>query len=252
MFQALSPAKPPKAPPGRRIYAIGDVHGRIDLLQQLLKAIEADLEAPPAYEGPAVLVFLGDYVDRGRESKACVEALVRLREEGRFELRFLRGNHEAAMLAFMENPRGSAEWLQFGGMETLFSYGVAPPPAQGPGEALEAAALALRENLPEVHRKFLEGLELHVQYGDYLFVHAGLRPGRPLERQEEADMLGIRDVFIGSNKRFPFVVVHGHTPVDTVYRDARRIAVDTGAYATGRLSAVRLCGEEMAVLSTKG
>jgi serine/threonine protein phosphatase 1 len=238
--------------PGRRLYAVGDIHGRADLLEQLLSLITADLKAGDPFEGPPILVFLGDYVDRGLESRACVDRLVRLADSA-FEARFLRGNHEAAMLTFMSNPRGraSGDWLTFGGLETLYSYGVAAPGAPNDPDALETAATALKAALPPAHMAFLAGLELHVRYGDYVFVHAGLRPGRALERQDEADILGIRDPFLNARNRFPFTVVHGHTPVGAVFRDSRRIAVDTGAYATGRLSAIRLMGEDMSVLSTK-
>jgi serine/threonine protein phosphatase 1 len=239
--------------PGRRLYAVGDIHGRADLLDQILELIEDDLDRGERFQGLPILVFLGDYVDRGLESCACVERLCQLAAAGRYEARFLRGNHEAGMLTFMANPRArpSADWLTFGGMETLYSYGVAAPLAAADPEALATAAAALVEALPPHHAAFLNELELHVQYGDYLFVHAGLRPGRALDRQDEADLLGIRDQFLNARGKFPYVVVHGHTPVDAVFRDARRIAVDTGAYATGRLSAIRLMGEEMAVLSTK-
>jgi serine/threonine protein phosphatase 1 len=229
----------------RLIYAVGDVHGRADLLELLLSRIEDDRTGGPA----PVLIFLGDYIDRGADSRAVIDRLLALRRDG-FEVRFLKGNHEKAMLDFMVKSSLGPAWLSYGGAETLFSYGVrAPLPAASP-EEMRRAAEALRAALPRDHLEFFKELELFVRYGDYLFVHAGLKPGKPLELQLEEDMLTIREPFMRSPRKWPFVVVHGHTPEPNVHIDSRRIGVDTGAYATGRLSAVRLQGENVTVLST--
>jgi serine/threonine protein phosphatase 1 len=231
---------------GRLIYAIGDVHGRADLLDVLLNRIEEDRAGHSA----PVLIFLGDYIDRGADSRAVVERLLALKREQIFDVRFLKGNHEKAMLDFMRQSSLGPAWLSFGGAETLFSYGVRAPLPGGTPEDMRRAAEALRVALPRDHFEFYKELELFVRYGDYLFVHAGLKPGKPLELQIEDDMLTIREPFMRSSRKWPFVVVHGHTPEPNVHIDSRRIGVDTGAYATGRLSAVRLQGENVTVLST--
>ena len=234
---------------GRRIYAIGDIHGRADLLDRILEIIRLDSGLDGAAR-PPILIFLGDYIDRGLESRAVLDRLIRIRTEGEFEARFLKGNHEHALLKFMTRSQSGQAWLAFGGAETLYAYGVrVPAPGANPDE-LRRTAEALGAALPRDHLGFLNGLELVIRYGDYVFVHAGLRPGRALERQDEDDLLTIRDVFIQSRKKWPFVVVHGHTPEPNVHVDHRRIGIDTGAYATGRLSAVRLEGDSVRVLST--
>lgn len=232
---------------GRRIYAVGDIHGRADLLDALIAKIRTDAEAM----GERVpVVFLGDYVDRGLDSCAVLDRLLDFTADARFSPRFLKGNHEAALLNFLAQPEAGGPWLSYGGAETLYSYGVeAPAPAGGP-EALRKASEALKRRLPAAHLDFLTHLEIWARHGDYVFVHAGLRPGRSLEAQKERDLLEIRDAFIDSRHKWPFTIVHGHTPVDAVYKDARRICVDTGAYMTGRLSAVCLEGGEVRVLST--
>lgn len=232
---------------GRRVYAIGDVHGRLDLLETLLVEIGKDCAS---LNERAQLIFLGDYIDRGLHSREVIDRLLELTRDGRFSPRFLKGNHEAALLDFLARPESGAAWLTYGGAETLYSYGVAAPPlASGPA-SLHRASEALRAALPDAHLDFLSHLELWIRHGDHLFVHAGLRPGRGLDAQDEQDLLTIRDAFHKSWRRWPFTVVHGHTPVDSVYIDDRRICVDTGAYITGRLSAVCIDQGEVRVLST--
>jgi serine/threonine protein phosphatase 1 len=248
VFSILNSKKAAEAPPGRRIYAVGDVHGRADLLEALLEKISADC-ALGGFEGDPILVFVGDYIDRGLQSRAVIDRLLRLADEG-YETYFLKGNHEAVLLEFLDRPETGAVWFAIGGAETLFSYGV---PAPKPGAAAKEwrfASRALRAAIPAPHMRFLTRLKLTVQLGDYLFVHAGLRPGEPLERQAENDLLEIRAPFLNARRRWPFTVVHGHTPFDEVTRKPGRISIDTGAYATGRLSAVRLQGAEVAVLHT--
>ena len=232
--------------PGRLIYAIGDIHGRADLLDLLLGQIRAD-----SRDGPApVLVFLGDYIDRGLESRSVIDRLLALQGELGAEVRFLKGNHEGAMLEFLRQSGSGQAWLAFGGAETLYSYGVRVPNPGASGDELRRASEALQAALPRAHLSFLKELELFVRYGNYVFVHAGLRPGRSLEAQVEEDLLTIREPFMRSRRKWPFIVVHGHTPELNVHIDARRIGLDTGAYATGRLSAVRLDGENVHVMST--
>jgi serine/threonine protein phosphatase 1 len=231
-------------PRGMRIYAIGDIHGRADLLEGLLTRIDAE-----AGSTRAKLVFLGDYVDRGPDSRSTIDRLLAL-DPARYDLTFLRGNHEALLLAFLERAETGYAWIQIGGGETLASYGVTPPARSAPPEDYRLVARAFAVALPAAHLAFLRATTLRAQLGDYVFVHAGLRPGLDLERQIETDMLGIRDRFLSDKGRWPFVVVHGHSPSERVFQDARRIGVDTGAYATGRLSAVRLDGASVSFLST--
>lgn len=237
-----------RAPKGRRIYAIGDIHGRVDLLRHLIHQIRLDQQ--DAGDGQSVLIFLGDYIDRGLEARAVIDDLIELRADTSFETRFLKGNHEAAMLDFIKRPSAGAAWLAFGGAETLYSYGVRAPPAGASPDDLRRTAEALHAALPRHHVEFLKELELVIRYGDYVFVHAGLRPGKALDAQAEEDLLTIRDPFMKSHRKWPFIVVHGHTPESNVHVDDRRIGVDTGAYATGRLSAVRLEGDTIRILST--
>jgi serine/threonine protein phosphatase 1 len=232
---------------GRLIYAIGDIHGRYDLLTALLADIVADSRGrSPA--GPPVLVFLGDYVDRGPHSAKVVEAVLQLQGREGFEVHALKGNHEAALLDFLADPVAAPEWLQFGGVETLISYGV-------PAEALETGDLeALRDaflaRLPLRHQTLLEALELTFTAGDYLFVHAGVRPDIPLADQDEDDLLWIRRDFLAASAPFEKVVVHGHTPDPEPQLMHNRLGIDTGAYATGVLTAARLTDGEVALLQT--
>jgi serine/threonine protein phosphatase 1 len=240
---------PPAAvPAGRRIYAVGDIHGRADLLERLIIQLRNDA----GQMGPncaATLIFLGDYVDRGFQSREVINLLLSEACCG-FETVFLKGNHELAMLEFLQDPSTGPRWATYGGAETLVSYGVQPPGPEAPAESWHRACEELTQALPETHLQFLNGLPVSMRLGDYLFVHAGVRPGVPLDKQSETDMLWIRDDFINDHKPFDAVIVHGHTPVNAPYRDARRIGVDTGAYMSGRLTAVRLEGEQVDFLFT--
>ena len=249
MLKALQPPWSARMTEGRRLYAIGDVHGRADLLGALLRQIDADLRQHGRAETAPTLVFLGDYVDRGLESRRCVDLLLELAARP-LETHFLKGKHDAALLNFLANPTSGDRWLRKGGAETLFSYGVQAPLNRHSTRELARTADALRAAMPAAHLNFFDRLKLHVRFGDYLFVHAGLKPGLPLEKQQERDLLSIGEPFLKARKEWPFVVVHGHSPVERFYRDARRIGVDTGAYATGRLSAVCLEGDAVRLLST--
>ena len=184
-----------------------------------------------------------------RNLRAVIDRLLGLAEVG-YEPIFLKGNHEAALMTFLDRPETGAVWFAIGGAETLFSYGVpTPPPGASPTE-WRFASRALRAAMPQSHLRFFARLQLTARLGGYLFVHAGLRPGEPLEKQTEADMLEIRQPFLNTKRKWPFTIVHGHTPFDAVTTKPGRIAIDTGAYATGKLSAVRLQGAEVGVLST--
>ena len=227
-----------ETPPDTVIYAVGDVHGRADLLAPLLQAIVADAAETPVSR--RVFVFVGDYVDRGPDSKRVIQLLAGLQKAPGVEAHFLCGNHDETLLAFLTEPASGPTWCDYGGRETLASYGVTPPVARTDSGAWAEAAAAFGQALPPEHRSFLEGLQESVTVGDYFFAHAGARPGTPLHLQSRRDMLWIREPFLEDDRRFEKVVVHGHTPAEAVHSDARRVGIDTGAYATGVLTAVRL------------
>lgn len=225
--------------PGRVGYAVGDIHGRADLLARMFDRLERDVR--PTGDASPIVVFLGDYVDRGPDSAEVIDLLLTGRPEG-FERRFLKGNHEAAMLSFLEDPVANRGWLSHGGLETLASYNVHPLPSLGASaEEVAEAGASLRSRLPDQHRSFLEALERFVVLGDYCFAHAGVDPARKLEAQLDADLFWIRGRFLEDRRRLPYKVVHGHTPVTAPYQDERRIGLDTGAYFSGALSAARFC-----------
>jgi serine/threonine protein phosphatase 1 len=232
---------------GRLIYAVGDVHGRLDLLDDLLAKIVDDIAASPQ-AGPPVLIFLGDYVDRGAHSRGVIDRLIALERQPNLELRVLKGNHEQALLTFLEDPEFGPSWIQNGGAATLASYGVAAPQTRLPPEPWVQARDALAQALPPEHLRFLRSLELCVEYGGYIFVHAGLRPGVPIDRQTERDMLWIRAEFLEERRPFAKMVVHGHTPEAEPYMGPVRIGLDTGAYATGVLTAGRLFDADRRIL----
>ncbi len=238
----------PRTPEGVTIYAVGDVHGRDDLLAQALAAIREDAQES---EGHGVVVFLGDYVDRGPGSRQVVDLLIEASRDEGLEWRFLRGNHDQSLLDFLYQPVTGMAWSDFGGRETLESYGVVSPPPWADRPAWETAAAAFAAALPPEHLKFFQALELTVELGDYFFVHAGVRPGVPLAAQSERDLLWIREPFLSDPAPLPKVVVHGHTPTEAVHADLRRIGIDTGAYATGVLTVLRLSGDEGAVIQTE-
>jgi serine/threonine protein phosphatase 1 len=216
-------------------------------LDAILAKIARDCAAHPCAGRPSI-VFLGDYIDRGVHSRGVIERILAIpRDE--FDVYCTRGNHEAALLTFLEHPETGPRWLTLGGRETLFSYGVKSPTPNASEYDFRRAASALRAAMPPSHLKFLQRLHLYIRLGDYLFVHAGLRPGRPLLKQCESDLLEIREPFLNSKARWPFVVVHGHSPVSRAAARNGRIMLDTGAYATGRLSAVRLEGDNVTFLT---
>ncbi|MDP2214507.1 metallophosphoesterase family protein [Phenylobacterium sp.] len=242
MFKSLFGKKTPKAPPstgGRRVYAVGDIHGRHDLLVALLREIATDVSAEPPDAQP-LLVFLGDYVDRGPGSCQVVETILALRSESAFEVRTLKGNHEEALLRFLDEPAFGSTWAEHGGNATLASYGVQPPATRTDPEAWAVARAAFGEALPGAHRTFYDALDLITEVGDYAFVHAGVRPGVPLAHQTERDLLWIRGEFLQAPGPFGKVIVHGHTPMEEPQVTPHRLGLDTGAYATGVLTAARL------------
>ncbi|MGV1014375.1 MAG: metallophosphoesterase family protein [Methyloceanibacter sp.] len=234
-------------PPGQIVYAIGDIHGRSDLLASLLRQIEADARGSP--DKQKTLVFVGDYVDRGPDSRRVVDLLLNSLPRG-FNARFLKGNHEAMLLDFLTEPGRLDQWLLNGGAATMASYGVdidALEQARArPGTWRDAFAAVL----PEAHLDFFKQLELSLSLGDYLFVHAGVRPEVPLEAQTEIDLVWIRAPFLDWTGPFGKMVVHGHTPGKAPVIRANRIGIDTGACFSNRLTALRLEGESQKFLQT--
>ncbi len=241
--------KPPAAyvPPGKRIYAIGDIHGCAGLLERLHEMIAQDAAA----RGPAhnQLIYLGDYVDRGADSRKVL-ALAGGETPHGFEKLHLIGNHEALMLDFLDNPAGGANWLSWGGAEALRSFGVEPPSEFSTPEHMIEAAAQLRDALTPQEMLFLTGLRRYHRVGHYFFTHAGVMPGVPLEEQDQNDLIWIRGPFLDSEKNFGAVVVHGHSVRREVEMKPNRIGIDTGAFATGKLTCLGLQGKERWLLQT--
>lgn len=233
-------------PDGVRVYAVGDVHGRYDRLRGMEDAIAAHLaESPPPAD--CGVIFLGDYIDRGPDSRGVVEHLLQRQFAG-LATRCLIGNHEAAMLEFLEDPAIGPAWLTYGGLATLASYGVSMP--AGPVEdRMEYLRQGLLAKVPASHVAFLRDLELWAQIGDYLFVHAGVRPGRTLHKQSRTDLLEIREPFLSHRRALPWRVVHGHTVSEAPEIKPHRVGVDTGAYASGRLSCAVIEGTSVTIIT---
>lgn len=235
-------------PPGRRIYAIGDIHGRSDLLDRLHGMIRED--ARKARETERTIIYLGDLVDRGMDSRGVIEQLLEGPPDG-FDAVYILGNHEAAMLDFLEDSSIGPHWMVNGGDMTLYSYGVpVPRNAGGAGTEFVEARKALIGKLPEEHLRFLKRMVLAHEAGDYLFVHAGIRPGVAMAEQDPHDLLWIREPFLSSTADLGHVVVHGHTISTEVEERSNRIGVDTGAYHSGRLTSLVLAGGSRSFLQT--
>jgi serine/threonine protein phosphatase 1 len=225
------------------MYAVGDVHGRLDLLSPVLKAIDSDIVHHP--DRRCITVLIGDYVDRGPDSNGVIELLV-ARKSVR-ETICLMGNHEMMLLRFLEDPETWDFWARSGGTATLLSYGIRPPPRPNAEERAELAQ-AFASALPEEHREFLSNLPFHYRNGDILFVHAGIRPGTAIEQQKPEDLIWIREEFLNSEADFGPFVIHGHTPVEMPDLRSNRANIDTGAYATGKLTCLVLQDEKLTVL----
>jgi serine/threonine protein phosphatase 1 len=234
-----------RLPDGMRIYAIGDVHGRADLLKDVLSAIDVDLAVSPPAQ--ALHVFLGDYIDRGPASREVIDLVI---ARGRtHQTVALRGNHENFPAQFLRDPSMFEEWRTLGGLQTLMSYGLEPSRNADEGETSKLAS-RFAAALPESHARFFSELKPSFSCGDFFFVHAGVKPGVPLDRQREEDLLWIREDFLLHEEDFGKMVVHGHTPVrDPDFRD-NRINIDTGAYATGKLTCLVIEQGELALLDT--
>lgn len=225
------------------IYAIGDIHGCYDAFLSVMARIEAD---SAAFVGRILVVCLGDYVDRGDRSKDVLEYLNNFKHD-RMTLVALCGNHEQSFLDFLNNPDSLITWRRFAGVETLRSYGMNVRRLReiGPSEELH---IDLSQHVPQHHRDLLETLPIMVQVGKLVFVHAGLRPGIPLELQSDTDLMWIREPFLGEGPMLPVTVIHGHTPSKEPNFGQGRVGIDTGAYATGRLTVLRIIGDTGRIL----
>ncbi len=232
-------------PSGVRIYAVGDIHGRLDLLDILLGKIRDDLAARPI-ERP-VYVFLGDYLDRGPASRGTIDRLVRHSETS--ESVFLKGNHEAIAIKCLSDRSVFDYWMRLGGAETMMSYGISPKPSPDEKQIVMLQA-AFHAALPQSHLRFFRDLRTSYSCGDFFFAHAGVRPATPLPEQKEADLLWIREDFISSTADFGKIVVHGHTPVREADIRPNRVNIDTGAFATGRLTCLVVEHSSLALIDT--
>lgn len=239
----------PRVPTGTAVYAIGDIHGRSDLLARLHEAIAADAERQAAPR--RLVVYLGDYVDRGADSRGVIDLLLDRPAAG-LEAVHLLGNHERMMLNFLDNPEGGSMWLRNGGDAALRSYDIDCAGNESDPGRLRDLQSELRAKLPRRHLEFLHGLCLTHVEGDYLFVHAGLRPGVPLAEQREEDMIWIRGTFLSSTADHGKIVVHGHTIAPEPQVCTNRIGIDTGAWYTDRLTALALDGERRRLFATGG
>ncbi len=252
MLRTLFRKKPPViAQPvlhDRRVYAVGDIHGRADQLAQLLGMIRDDCERGPRPSRIDV-ILLGDYIDRGRDSAAVLELLSDLALPC-INLTLLRGNHEQVLLDLSVRPhvRQLSQWLTYGGLETLASYGLSSQLLYS--NDMDAILVAMQQVVPQAHLDLLAAMPLHCRIGDYFFVHAGVRPKRPIEAQDAHDLLWIREPFLSSSDDFGAVVVHGHSISRAVEDKPNRIGIDTGAYATGILTAVVLEADQRRFLAT--
>ena len=235
----------PFVPAGQRIYCIGDIHGRLDLLQQLHQLILRDATD---YSGEQTLVYLGDYIDRGERSKEVIDLFLEAPLAG-FKHVYLKGNHEQTLLDFLQHPWAVAAWLTYGGRATLHSYGV-PSTLEPSRSDLDDLRDDLEFRLPQSHLQFYSQLVPMHLVGSYCFVHAGIRPGIPLQEQRNEDLLWIREDFTESNAAHEHIVVHGHTITPEVEWRPNRIGIDTGAFSSGVLTCLVLEGAGQRVLQT--
>ncbi len=241
-------SRKPSVPRGHRVYAIGDIHGRADLLAQLHRQIRGDAANAPAGIKKTI-IYLGDYVDRGLDAMGVIDLLLAAPMDD-FETVYLKGNHEDALLRFLEDVSIGPNWFAIGGDATVLSYGIRIPTALSSAQRLEYVWKELRARIPQNHLEFLSCLQLMHQAGDYVFVHAGIKPGVPLDQQDPEDLMWIRGEFLGSRQDHGKVVVHGHMPVSEPDIQTHRIGIDTGAFATNVLTCIVLEGETQRFLST--
>jgi serine/threonine protein phosphatase 1 len=248
--QPFAAGRPSRVPPGVCIYAVGDVHGRADLLRAMHRLIEADAaHLTPGTE--RVVVYVGDYVDRGLDSREVIDVLLREPLQG-FRSVYLLGNHDAWLLSFLVDPTIGPTWLRYGGEATVHSYGGQLGPPEEDLRYYQQLQENLRQRIPRQHVDFLQNLELSFESGDYLFVHAGVHPGVPLDQQSADDLLWIREPFLSSRRDLGRVIVHGHTVESEPIVRSNRIGIDTGACWTGCLTCLVLEEGTYRFLTTGG
>lgn len=245
IFRPPPPPRLPAVPPGTRYYVIGDIHGRLDLYDAMIAAIEAEITANSPAE--TRIVLLGDLVDRGPES-AGVVARTQAWQQQR-NVRVLVGNHEEMFLSAFERPEALRHFVKHGGRETILSYGLSKK--QFAALSLEQLFERLPELVPQSARDYIAGFEPMIIAGDYAFVHAGIDPERPLDDQKRTDLLWIRDRFLSHEGPLEKVVVHGHTIFDQVMDCGNRIGIDTGAFRSGVLTALVLDGDQRRILQAR-
>lgn len=231
-------------PADTRLYCIGDIHGCNSLLQELLLEIQQDRQN---FNGKIIMVYLGDYIDRGPNSKEVIETLLH-NEQANIETIYLRGNHEQTLLDCLENPILIPTWLSYGGLSALASYNVMVPKIPTKLQDLIEIQQQLQEKLPPSHYHFLSETRLSYTLGAYFFVHAGIYPGRSLARQHPQDLLWIRDEFIQSAKYHEKIIVHGHTITNQPQLLNNRIGIDTGAFNSGKLTCLVLESDQQRIL----
>jgi serine/threonine protein phosphatase 1 len=236
----------PRLPEGMRLYAIGDVHGRADLLEKMLRLIKADCLG---FRGTPIIVLLGDYMDRGPFSREVLEILTHPKASD-FPLQPIMGNHEDIILRFFKDHSVAPGWFHYGGLQTLRSYGIPIADATQDFDDIFYLRSKLEAAMPQAHRDFMQNLPLMKRFGDYVFVHAGVHPDRPIEEQDPHHLLWMREPFLSSKKELGYMVVHGHTI--RIHPDVRvnRIGIDTGAYASNHLTALVLQGDTQSFIHT--
>jgi serine/threonine protein phosphatase 1 len=235
----------PTLPAGLRIYAVGDIHGRLDLLNELLARINTDIALRPIVR--PVYVFLGDYIDRGSSSRETIDRLIDHGETS--ESVFLKGNHELIAIKCLSDRSLFDHWMRLGGLETLISYGMSPEILAN-GKKIVELQSAFHSALPQTHFRFFRDLKSCFACGDFFFAHAGVNPNVELSRQKESDLLWIRGEFLSSTRDFGKIVIHGHTPTSQIEVGPNRINIDTGAFATGRLTCLVVEGESLSIIDT--
>jgi serine/threonine protein phosphatase 1 len=245
MFGLAQEYRPPAVPAGQRVYAIGDIHGRLDLFETLIAAVEAD--DAEAVKARTTVVLLGDLVDRGPDSAGVIARARQWKQHRR--LHVLAGNHEEMFLLSFQKKDVLRHFLRFGGRETLESYGIAANPKNK--KELEALQEAMHDRVPAADLEFIREMEDRVVVGDYAFVHAGIVPQIALDKQAGADLRWIREPFLSSEERHSHMIVHGHTIYSKPELRTNRIGIDTGAFASGRLTALVLEGTGRRFIQTR-
>ncbi|MBX7483190.1 metallophosphoesterase family protein [Qipengyuania qiaonensis] len=235
----------PRVPEGERFYVIGDIHGRCDLFDALIAAIEKDDRK--AGQADSTVVLLGDLVDRGPESARVIETARKWGKRRR--VRYISGNHEEMFLESFGDKEMLRHFLKHGGRETLLSYGIKRKRYNE--LTIKELQIELNELVPKKHRKFLQDMEDIVIAGDYVFVHAGINPKRRLEDQKKSDLRWIRERFLRHREPFSHVVVHGHTIFEEIEHNSNRIGIDTGAFRTGNLTALVLEGDKRRIIQAQ-